>query len=358
MPGENSLPKSLTEKAKSLPNAEHDKQLTGLERKVGSLTKQLQHATARIRQTEQELAEAEARIDFCDHFKDPPRLRSVARLPKTKSQGPASAIISLCDWHVEEQVDAKTVNNLNTYNLEIAEKRVRKTFERAVGLLENARQLSRIQEIVLALLGDHITGYIHEELLESNYLSPPEATLFAQEQICWGISYLLKNVDLPIRIVTANGNHGRTTPRKRISTSYKNSFEWLMFQQTSKFYLNEPRVHWQIAHAYHNYLDIQGKTVRFHHGDALRYQGGVGGITIPVLKAVAAWDRTRRADLDVFGHWHQPLFHRKFISCNCLIGFNAYAIEIKAEYSEPSQTLIVLDRNRPAWTRAEEIYCD
>ncbi len=350
--------KTLKQKASALPNEKHEKEVSALERKIQHLEDYSHRQAVRLKLAERELEDAESRIEFCSHFDKPPRLKSVERRPRHKSRSTASAIISLGDWHVEERVDAKVCSGLNHFDLDIAEKRIHTTFERAVEQLETEQQISNIQEIVLGFLGDHITGAIHEELLESNYLSPCEASLFAQEGMMWGIAYLLKNTSLPIRVVTCNGNHGRTTQRKRISTSHKNSYEWLTYQQTSKFYRNEPRVWWQIGTGYHNYLDVQGKVVRFHHGDAIKYQGGVGGITIPVLKAISSWDRAKHADLDIFQHWHQQLFHRKFIAGNCLIGYNAYALEIKADYSPPSQTLVVIDKNRPAWTCAKEIYCD
>jgi hypothetical protein len=127
-------------------------------------------------------------------------------------------------------------------------------------------------------------------------------------------------------------------------------------------YHNLARTHkdfnWRIADGYILRSEIQGKRIRFHHGNYMKYQGGVGGITIPVIKAIAAWDRTWRADLDVFGHWHQYLAHPKFVSCNCLIGYGPYAEFVKAEYSPPSQTLIVIDKDRPRPVTVKEIYCD
>jgi hypothetical protein len=38
----------------------------------------------------------------------------------------------------------------------------------------------KIDTLVFAILGDMISGYIHDELVESNHLSPTQAVLFAQ----------------------------------------------------------------------------------------------------------------------------------------------------------------------------------
>lgn len=33
------------------------------------------------------------------------------------------------------------------------------------------------------------------------------------------------------------------------------------------------------------------------------------------------------------------------MACNCLIGYSDFALEIKAEYQPPSQTVILVDRD-------------
>lgn len=119
----------------------------------------------------------------------------------------------------------------------------------------------------------------------------------------------------------------------------------------------EKRITFKVETGYHNWLDVQGKLVRFHHGDWLKYNGGVGGITIPVNKSLNEWNKAKRADYDIFGHWHQHQKHYRWCACNCLIGYNPYALSIKADWSEPSQTLLVFDRDRPVPVLVQEIYC-
>jgi hypothetical protein len=99
-----------------------------------------------------------------------------------------------------------------------------------------------------------------------------------------------------------------------------------------------------ISDGYHLYLDVAGQTVRIHHGDGLKYQGGIGGLTIPVEKAIASWNKGIQADLDIFGHWHQSQQSPKWICNGSLIGHNAYSIAIKAPFEPPSQTYFLLDK--------------
>ena len=86
--------------------------------------------------------------------------------------------------------------------------------------------------------------------------------------------------------------------------------------------------------------------LRFHHGHGMKYGGGVGGIYIPINKAIAQWNKALRADLDVFGHWHQFRDGGNFICNGSIIGYNAYALRIKADYEEPKQAFFLMDKNR------------
>lgn len=307
---------------------------------------------------EKEVSLLERRQRFLDTIGPDPSTRAHVFRPKKPSSS-ATAILGLCDWHTEEKVDPETVNGVNAHHLGISAARSKAVVEKFLMLLESSRRISNIREIVIATLGDFITGYIHEELQESNSLSPTEASLFVFDQLHILIKTVLAEAKVDqILIPTAIGNHGRTTRKMRHATAYKNSYEWLIYQQLARAFQNEPRVKWKISKSYLNYMDVQGHSIRFHHGDNLSYNGGVGGITIPVLKAIGQWNKTKHAHLDVFGHWHQFMYHRQFVSCNCLIGHSPYAVAIKAEYAPPSQTYIVIDRDRQSPVEVREIYAE
>lgn len=275
---------------------------------------------------------------------DPP-MQQFKQSIRRASRGVA-VIVPATDWHVEERVTLESTNGKNEFDLEIAEDRIKRYYGKVLELIEWQNHFAPVKEIWHPLLGDLLTGYIHEELVETNALSPTEACVFLQEMICSGIDFLRKKAKLPIYIPTCVGNHGRTTLKRRIKTSCRNSFEWLLYMTMAKYYARDKRVHWKVGNGYHNTVGIMGRKVRFHHGDNLRYQGGVGGISIPVNKAVAQWDKLEVVDFDIFGHWHTFLSHYpKWIACGSLMGFSEYSLAIKAEFQHPTQTFIVIDRN-------------
>jgi hypothetical protein len=245
------------------------------------------------------------------------------------------------DWHVEETVEGKTINNLNEFNLDIAEQRINRFWQSIVRMAEIQRHGAKIDRLVLVLGGDLMTGYIHEELMENNALSPTQTVLWLQDQIASGVELLSKHFG-EIVIPCVYGNHGRNTRKPRHATGAANSYEWMLYKTMAKHMGN--KAEWHVSDGYHLLLDLYGKTLRIHHGDGLQYQGGVGGLTIPVEKAIASWNKGVPADLDIFGHWHQSQQNPKWICNSSLIGYNAYSVVIKAPYEPPSQTGFIFDK--------------
>jgi len=258
----------------------------------------------------------------------------------------ATPILVASDWHVEEEVKPEMVSGLNEYNLTIARERGDKFFKNGLRLVEICQQDTTINTVVLALLGDFFSNDIHDELAEVNQLLPMDACLMAQEMIASGIQFLLDNSKFDIVIPTASGNHARTTRQVHISTEAGHSLEYMMYQNLAGYFRKEPRVRFIIERGYHTYVQVHNVTVRFSHGHQLRYQGGVGGLYIPAGKALAQWNKAKRADLDIFGHFHSRKDGGIFISNGSMIGYNAYALSIKADYEPPQQVFTLIDNKR------------
>lgn len=274
-----------------------------------------------------------------------PELLSI-KATEGKGQSEATAVVLASDWHLEEIVRSQTVNGKNRYNPTIARQRASTFFERVARLVQKERQDVTISNLILWLGGDFITGSIHEEMPENNAMPPIDAMLFASDVIESGIQYLLDTTDLTLTIPCTCGNHSRITKMTYVGSERGNSLEWMMYQYLAKRFKDEGRVKFIIEDAYLTYLKVYGFTVRFHHGHAMRYQGGVGGIHIPLNKALAQWDKTRQADLTVCGHWHQYTPARRYVVNGSLIGYSPFAVWIKAEYEPPMQAFFLIDKAR------------
>lgn len=282
--------------------------------------------------------------------------RSKYKIPTySDAGGQAIPVIVLSDLHMEEVVRPEQVPGANNeFNLEIGVKRLQKVFQHGQYMVDTVRHMAEIDTLCLPILGDVISGMIHPDLAETNELSPVQATLHAMEHLNSGIEYLLSNGDYKkIIIPCCHGNHGRTTEKMRSQTSAETSYEWMMYQMMKKTWKNEKRLEWHIADGYHQYVKLFDTTIRCHHGDAISYGGGVGGITIPVRKAIANWNTIQRADLDLFGHHHTMMDGGDFISNGSLIGYGPYALKIKARFERPRQAFCLIDKKMGKTLTAE-----
>ena len=269
-----------------------------------------------------------------------------------QSENEGTAVIVLSDWHSEEIVKPGSVNGLNEYTLDICTRRATKMFQAALNLVQLLEARIAIPNVVLALLGDFITGNIHgEENAEMNALQPMHAITFAMNLLISGIDFLLKNTTATFVIPCHSGNHTRTTKTTRFGAENGHSLEYLMYLTLAAHYRHEKRITFLISEGMHSYVDLYAgqpgaTTIRFHHGHAVKYGGGVGGIYIPVNKAIAQWSKARHADLDVFGHFHQMRDGGNFLCNGSLIGYNTFALSIKADYEKPKQLLFLIDKKR------------
>jgi hypothetical protein len=309
-----------------------ESKVKGLEKRVRDKGQQIESLMEEIRRAEERLATA---LSLRDYDKLPPLQ---VRAPAGRHESTAFMIGS--DWHSEETVNPATVNNRNEYNLTIADQRQERFWMNGLRMVQIHRNSTDINTVVVGLLGDHMTGYIHEELVEGNSLSPAETVLWLLPRIERGLRLIAKNVKRLV-VVCAFGNHGRTTIKRRIATAYKNSYEWMMYHLLARS-LAGTNIEFRISNGYHNLIEVYGRIIRFHHGDAIRYGGGVGGLYIPVHKAIDKWNSDTKAYLDVFGHWHQFRDGGSFISNGSLIGHSPFAVEIKAGFEIPTQAFFLI----------------
>jgi hypothetical protein len=314
-------------------------------------------ATEAKRQTRamaDELDRLESMLEIAlDLKKDSAKYRPIKIKTREKgAQTEGTAVLLFSDIHPEEIVEPEKVSGLNEFTPDIARERVHTLIEGVRWYLNTirARKGSEgyvIRDFVLALLGDLISNTIHGDLAESNALGPADAVNFVFDLIQTVIDALLEDKKLERIIVPCvMGNHDRMTAKYRHQTKAETSLATIIYANLNRLYRDEPRVEFDIARGNLLYTEIYGKMIRWTHGDDIRYQGGVGGLTIPMRKAIDSWNRSIDAALTCCGHWHQVLSHTDFVVNGSMIGYTAFAQAIKARFEPAAQAFFVLDPSR------------
>lgn len=277
--------------------------------------------------------------------------------PISKVMRRAAPVLLCSDWHVEERVEAEKVNGLNEYDMTIAARRINKLEEGFSWLVDMHRTKFEIDTAVVWLGGDLFTGHIHEDCIEVTELAPVESVLWLQDKLVRFLDGVMATNKFERLIVPCSyGNHGRTTPKRRIATGAEHSYEWMMYQQLANWYkAHDSRVEIVAPKSKLIYLQVYDSTLRFTHGDEISYGGGIGGLTIPMNKAVIGWDKGRTADITNCGHFHSYASETNIVRNGSLIGYGPYSIEVKAGYEPPRQAYYLVDSkhgklgDHPVW---------
>lgn len=247
------------------------------------------------------------------------------------------------DWHVEEPVDSAEVHKLNEFNLDVARSRSEHFFRNFLRLADMMARDSKVNTIYLAALGDFFSGWIHEELVANSLLAPADAAHFCKGLFFSGIDFLLRESSYVIEGDMLAGNHGRMTRQMHFGDPTGTSLETFMYHSIADRYHDNPRVHLRVASQAMVYRRFFERfNMRLIHGYEVKYGGGVGGLTIPLRKALAQWNNPIRADLTALGHFHTRFDGGDFLVNGSLIGYNTFAQAIKASFEEAQQTFFLI----------------
>ena len=222
--------------------------------KLRTVQQQLVHQKAQYRGALDKQAVFEKTLGAYQQFDKIQKLIIPAKwemLPKNKKEAVAFALAS--DWHLDEVVNPAEIGGLNAYNLDIAKMRVEEYFKVVLKLINMLRGESKITRLVVGALGDFISGWIHEELMEANVLTPTEAIVQTFELWVNGLDFLLRESNLEeIDVICCCGNHSRTTKKNEVKKSHLKSYEWLLYQFLVKSYAmkGETRLKFKLPEGY------------------------------------------------------------------------------------------------------------
>jgi len=259
---------------------------------------------------------------------------------KRKAQHKAIANLMVSDCHFDEVVDPSEVDGLNAYSREIAEDRLKRTFEKTVMLTREHLSGVNYEGCVCILGGDMVTGTIHEELAETNEAYMPETVLYWSERLSSGIEMLREEFG-KVHVPCVVGNHGRNTRKPRMKGRVRDNWDWLIYKLVARDFRDEKDVTFQVPDSADCRFDQYDSTFLLTHGDQFRGGGGIAGILSPLMrgdhkKRKRHMETDRPFDYLIMGHWHSLSFFRKIIVNGSTKGYDEYAYINNLDY-EPAQ---------------------
>jgi hypothetical protein len=257
------------------------------------------------------------------------------------------AVLVLSDWHWGEVVDPNSVEGLNAYNLEIADKRATRIVETALELLDP--QEGRYAGIVVPILGDMLSGVIHDELLATNQEAILACVLSLVAKLEWALFQLAQHFPT-VYAVCVYGNHGRMDKRKTHKKQAALNFETLvykMLEQNLKSRLGDRcNVQFKIAESSDETVMLYGKRVLMTHGDQF---DDLPGSAFDKVRAGSAMKRKRAEsagqpahDFMLCGHFHTYGCFGGIGMNGSLVGYNEFAYHKNLTVERPQQALMVV----------------
>lgn len=277
-----------------------------------------------------------------------------AEPPKWLDKAPGKSttgipLICCNDWHWGETVDPDQVGGVNKFNRFIARQRVHTLYDVVNDLCFNHMTNPSYPGAVIALLGDFITGIIHDDLALTND-GPLTWSLFEVENHIIALLQGWKKKFGKIVVIAVPGNHGRSTPRPRNNNKIYESWEWLIYCKIEKFFRDDPDVTVYVPNEVDAFATIYGRRFMFTHGDTLGVKGGDGliGALGPIARGalkVGAQQRRIGRDFDtlVMAHWHISVpagDATPVLVSPCLIGHSMYGhLQLRVPPARPAQSL-------------------
>lgn len=196
--------------------------------------------------------------------------------------------------------------------------------------------------------GDAISGGIHEELADTDDMTPIEAVQLVFEQEAAGIKHLADAFGrVDVKSPDAAGNHDRNTRKPRSKNAAGHSYDLMVSFMLQREFRNDKRVSFQTSRSFDVLFPIYDRNILLTHGDRIGSRGGMGFIG-PAATILRGAQRViqeqaalgRHVDRVNVGHFHTPLYYEWVLANGCLPGFSEYAKANRLRPSDPQQFLL------------------
>ncbi len=287
------------------------------------------------------------------------RLRTIdAQIPKwtapkrrTKALT-AAPVLLLSDWHFGETVDLRTMDGWNEYDDDIALERWERVINQTPEMVLRHMHGFGLPFAVVAIMGDMLSGGIHEELARTDSSTAPATVTTWAPRIVAGLQHLADTLDTErIVVPCVDGNHDRLDHRTPMKRRAESAMTWVLYQWIADRLSDDPRFHFVISRSSDVRLPIFDEHHLFVHGDGARGGGGIGGIWPPImryttkLRDIYAAQQQPISHVNL-GHFHQYVIGRGFLVNGSGKGYDEYARRSAFAPERPVQALYAVAPER------------
>jgi transposase-like protein len=267
--------------------------------------------------------------------------------PRRGERGEHMPYLLTSDFQVGEVIDPHETEHGYGYDTEIFRERYKRLVERTIYLsFEHVSEHWHFPGIIYARGGDAISGGIHEELRETDDLTPIQAVEVVFEEEAAGIRELKKAFGR-VDVKEVFGNHGRIDHKPQSKRSVARNYEYLIGYMLRREFAKDDAVTFQTTKSPDVYFPIYDMNILLTHGDKIGSRGGQGFIG-PAATIIRGAQKViqeqgaigRDVDRVDMGHFHTPVVLDWVICNGCLPGYSEYAKMNRLRPSKPQQFLL------------------
>lgn len=262
---------------------------------------------------------------------------------------PHTMFALISDAHYGETVDMFNVK----YNMDICDRRMEFLAQKITRFYDIKSNDYPVNKLVLAFLGDMISGNIHEELAESNE-TPVSDQFVRMAHLMVDMIGSMSEVFPEVEVIIMPGNHPRIHHKPRHKNKYDN-LEYMMGMMVKAIVEPIKNVNVIVPKDLIYIHEIAGHRVGMTHGDGYKSSSFAGIPFYGLAKKRAAFQEGLKSlgmpsvDMLVMGHFHQLLWWPGR-GCDLVVngsikGPDEYAFDTMHAGDEAQQALITMNRS-------------
>lgn len=213
---------------------------------------------------------------FTPSYKEVKKYKHRKPTGKIKGDSVQSMIAPLTDTHIGDNVELEEMMGLNEYNIDIFNKRLYGWANQVITLAELRRNSAEVGELIVPMLGDMISGDIHEELARTNNDHCMGQMIRGANLISQALMFIAPHFD-KVRVPCVVGNHGRMTRKPPMKNKYMD-WDYMLYQWVSVFCQNQKNIEFHIPKTFMTTINVCNRNILLAHGDFIN--GGGSGTSI------------------------------------------------------------------------------
>jgi hypothetical protein len=276
---------------------------------------------------------------------------------KKAVENPVTVVMQVNDGHMGQMVSPREVEGFGEFNPDICRERQLNYARKVLEWVDLHRSSYTINEIVLPVLGDMISGDIHEELRVTNAYPSPiqacEAGSLLADQVATLAPHFSK---VRVEFITED-NHARLTKKPQMAEAGLNSLNYVVGFIAKLRLSRLANVEFNIYPQYEAVIEVSGRRYLICHGHGTMGWAGFPWYGVERKVAREALKRMNAPDMNKFhrvlmGHYHTPLSHPWYWVGGSVSGTDALDHK-QGRHSPPSQAAWVVHPTHGEFNRTD-----